>query len=983
MSAKKGFSMIDEYFNIYNEKIKEYGKDIAVLIECGSFMEIYQIDNNEEKIGNAYEISKILNICYANKNGDLSNNNRSYPNFVGFTTNSMSKYLPILLENNYTVILVNQLETNGNKKGKLIQRGVTAVYSKCLQPLEMDTNADNQLLYISLDVKLIHSNVLKRNKTTMYELNTSICCVNNFTNSIEIYENNYTFTKDCIENCLNDFDHLLYKFFSKDINIHFVGENIINFESELLKFFNSRYDNMRFHNFDKQKHKEYIKTDYQNEYFKKVYNHINFGLLTPIEYLNITTMPSLSIVNLMYTIDFIGRHDLKYIRNLSIPKMMNDSDHLFLALDTLNQLNIDKGVFDIVNCTKTAIGKRYLKSLLCKPLKNPNEIEYRYKLTDELESIINTNNEIDQLLSCIIDFEKLHRKMSLEVLHPFEFEKLHTCYKNVNKLINVLSNYPLFHQIIPNNVKLNVFNEYINSYMETFDFDKLKKYNLNTSKDEISNYFLKGVIVELDEIQLKIDNITEEIERMRVKYNTICENNCKTKNPDYIKIAYTETEGYSFSCTKIKYQTLINAIKESSNFKIKQTNNIVKFFTPELVDLSNKLLTFKDLLKNKINLHYISTLKLYYYNYHDLFTSMTTFIQILDVVNSNLKCKNKYNYCRPIIDDNENDSSFFKAVGLRHPIIEVITQSNKYIPNDIVLDDNNIGILLYGLNSSGKSSLLRAIGIAVILAQCGLFVPCNSFIYKPFHTVISQVDLSDNMYIGKSSFITEMAGLKKILDLSGKNTLVLADELCRGTETYSAISIVCSTMIKLIQSNTKFFFTTHLHQIPQLKRINTLKSIDICHLSVTIKNSNIIFNRKIEKTSGDPLYGLEVCKTIINDNDFINDAFEIRNELTRNNTQILSHKKSNYNKKKITSYCEMCNSCNSLETHHITEQYLADKNGIMPDGNHKNNLYNLITLCHDCHLKVTLGKIKTHGYIQTINGRILDYNFTEDTTEKV
>ena len=417
--------MIDEYFNIYNEKVKEYGEKTVVLMECGTFMEIYELDNKTEKLGNAYKISKILNLNYANKNGDLTCNNRSYPNFVGFTSNCVSKYLPVLIENDYTVVVISQLETSNNKKGKIIKRGVTGVYSKCLQPLDMDIG-DNQynLLYISLEIK-DKQNIIKRNSKMEYLLETSICCINNFTNVIEICNKKFIFINDNFESCLNDFDHSLYKFFSKDIHIHFIGESVYKFESRLLNFFDSRYEKLRIHNFDKKRHDQYMKYDYQNEYFKQVYDHINFGLINPVEYLYIND--NLSRVNLMYAIDFIGRHDMRYIKNLSLPKMMDDLQHLTLPLDTLTQLNIDKGVFDIINFTRTSIGKRYLKSILCKPFKDVDDIEYRYKLTEELERDLNYS-KIDQLLVLIVDFERLHRKMALEVLHPYEFEKLYLSY---------------------------------------------------------------------------------------------------------------------------------------------------------------------------------------------------------------------------------------------------------------------------------------------------------------------------------------------------------------------------------------------------------------------------------------------------------------------------------------------------------------------------------------------------------------------------
>ena len=243
--------------------------------------------------------------------------------------------------------------------------------------------------------------------------------------------------------------------------------------------------------------------------------------------------------------------------------------------------------------------------------------------------------------------------------------------------------------------------------------------------------------------------------------------------------------------------------------------------------------------------------------------------------------------------------------------------------------------------------------------------------------MISQVDLTDNLYTGKSSFITEIIGLKKILQCSGKNTLCLGDETLRGTETNSAMGLVVAMIDKLVYNKTKFFFTSHLHDIPKIKEIADLKNknlIQIKHLSVSTKNNNIIFERILKDGPGSELYGIEVAKTIIDDPDFIDIAFNIRNDLLKNKTTPLSNKKSIYNKKKIVNSCEICESTHNLETHHISEQKTADKNGFIKNKYyHKNEKFNLTTLCHDCHLQVTLGKIFIHGYKSSTDGTFLDY----------
>jgi DNA mismatch repair protein MutS len=283
-------------------------------------------------------------------------------------------------------------------------------------------------------------------------------------------------------------------------------------------------------------------------------------------------------------------------------------------------------------------------------------------------------------------------------------------------------------------------------------------------------------------------------------------------------------------------------------------------------------------------------------------------------------------------------------------------------------------MLVYGLNSSGKTSCLRAIGVNLIMAQCGLYTACKKLVYYPFDTIISQIDLSDNLFAGFSSFVSEMHALKKILNCANQNTLVLGDELCKGTENYSATSIVASTILKLSECNVKFFLTSHLHDIPKINDIQNLKTLNICHLSVSTKNGILVFDRKLKPGSGSDLYGLEVAKNILQDSNFIDKAFEIRSDLTKSKKKATSIKKSRYNSKKIIDKCELCNSTQKLETDHIIPQETADENGFLEDSRHKNHISNLCVLCHECHLKKTQNKITINGYKNGLNGKFLDYN---------
>ena len=164
-----------------------------------------------------------------------------------------------------------------------------------------------------------------------------------------------------------------------------------------------------------------------------------------------------------------------------------------------------------------------------------------------------------------------------------------------------------------------------------------------------------------------------------------------------------------------------------------------------------------------------------------------------------------------------------------------------------------------------------------------------------------------------------------------------------------------------------------------INQIKNLHNLNIKHLSVTVESDNIIFDRKLKDGSGPDIYGLEVAKNIIQLNEFIDTAFIIRNELIGNANKVISTKKSNYNKKKIMTNCEVCNYSPKkgeipLDTHHIIEQKYANENGFYDNKHfHKNEKFNLTTLCKECHKKIDTGELIIHGYKKSTLGIFLDY----------
>jgi DNA mismatch repair protein MutS len=348
--------------------------------------------------------------------------------------------------------------------------------------------------------------------------------------------------------------------------------------------------------------------------------------------------------------------------------------------------------------------------------------------------------------------------------------------------------------------------------------------------------------------------------------------------------------------------------------------------------------------------------------------SIINFVTLIDILYTKTSIAKKYNYCKPNIV--KSDKSFVDAKKLRHCLIERFQSNELYVSNDVALGNNDTdGVLLYGTNAVGKTTIIRALGISIIMAQAGLFVPCSEFNFKPYKYIFTRIIGNDNIFKGLSTFAVEMSELRTILRLSDENSLILGDELCSGTETQSAISIFVAGIQKLHKCRSSFIFATHLHEIIDYNEISSLESVKLKHMSVVFDKEldKLVYDRKLKDGPGNSMYGLEVCKSLNLPQDFLDAAYEIRMKYHPEGASVLSLKTSRYNSKKIVGMCEKCKENVGKEVHHLQYQKDADVNGVIintDDVLHKNTLANLLTLCEACHDEIhkkntRLKKVKT------------------------
>jgi DNA mismatch repair protein MutS len=358
--------------------------------------------------------------------------------------------------------------------------------------------------------------------------------------------------------------------------------------------------------------------------------------------------------------------------------------------------------------------------------------------------------------------------------------------------------------------------------------------------------------------------------------------------------------------------------------------------------------------------------------YSEQIESIVHYVTELDLILTKAFIAKKYNYCMPIIDDSA-PHSFLKAKEMRHILIENLQENETYVPNDIELGVNTEqnGILLYGTNAVGKSSLIRSIGICVVMAQAGLFVPCTKFVYKPYKSIFTRILGNDNLFKGLSTFAVEMSELRTILNNSTADSLILGDELCSGTETTSATSIFMAGVIKLHELKSSFIFATHFHEITDEPRLKSLEYLKFKHMAVHYDKANdcLIYNRRLQDGPGISMYGLEVCKSLHLPDDFLEMANSIRKERSRDHT-VMERKKARYNSKKLKGKCEMCGD-DGVDVHHLMPQNLANEDGFIGTI-HKNHKANLMNICKKCHDKETKANSKKRWTKTTTGMRLLN-----------
>ena len=1006
-------TIVKDYLDLTSKWKNEYGERTLLLMQVGSFFEAYGLldENNNIKGSNIVDFAEINDMAISRKNICVG---KSKVVMAGFGLPQLDKYIKKLQDNGYTIVVYVQ-----DSQSKNTTRSLNGIYSPGTyfsnESKDLTNNiiciwinhSSNKIIGIGEQINIGISNIdIFTGKTSLFEFTMPYyhnpCTYDELERYISIYNPN-----ECI--ILSNLDE-------------YIIDDIINFTniqcSKIHKIILNKNNN---YSSDLHKSAENAeKQIYQQEIIKRFYPFDNEEII-----INEIQNYCIASQSFCYLLDFVYKHNPNLVSKLSKPLYENYTDRLILANHSLKQLNIISDnryngklscVSKLLNNCVTPIGKRRFQYNLLNPITDIEKLNKSYNIT---EYLLTTDwNKYKELLEEIRDLEKLKRKLVMKKITPKDFSNIYNNILLIDK-INILINKDkklkqYFQDENINNIKnkSEIIKKIISDF---FDLDKAKYIDdINNISDSGNNslkniFFInKGLYEKVDNGYKKSIESRQLIECIRENFsNMIKEFEKSTKTTEFVKLHETPKMEPTLISTKRRTTFLKKSFESREKsielkYKSEFTDSDETFkldidnidFIPYNGNNSNVCITNSTIRNIAVSINnskneLLGILELYYNDFvnkfienNNILDDLIQFISEIDILQCKCFIASKYNYCKPIIT--ESDKSFFNFTGIRHCLIEQLNTREIYVTNDLELGNTNKkdysnGVLLYGTNAVGKTSFIKSIGISIIMAQAGLFVPCKTFEYYPYNYIFTRILGNDNIFKGLSTFAVEMSELRTILQFSNKNSLILGDELCSGTESDSALSIFVSGLEELHKNESSFMFATHFHEIVKYEEVKNLNKIKLYHMEVIFDKctNKLMYDRKLKEGPGDSMYGLEVCKSLNLPQNFLDRAHELRVKYNNVYKNILDMDTSKYNSKKVKGLCEMCKINIGSEIHHLEYQKNANKNDYLEEGFHKNHVANLVNICEDCHNNIHKNDTKK----TTVKKKIVKKTKTENGYE--
>lgn len=529
---------------------------------------------------------------------------------------------------------------------------------------------------------------------------------------------------------------------------------------------------------------------------------------------------------------------------------------------TQNMANGSKkgSLLSIVDKTSTAAGSRKLKNWLENPLLDINEIKKRQEIVGDFVKHYFEKSDVKTSLKEVYDLERISTKVSYNIVSPKELLNLKKTLKQIPQIKNILKGFDSEKLVdIANNIdELEDLHDFLEKTIheeagQTVKDGNVIKLGFNEELDSYKNASKNGnkVLLEIEE---------------REKNRTGIKN---------LKVGYNKIFGYFIEISKVGLKSVDPT---ELGYHRKQTlSNCERFISEELKQVEEHIVNSKTKIE-ELELQLFQDVKIKIHEYIPRLQKVANTLSDIDVFVSLSDVAEEYGYVKPEF----NDDNVIDIVNGRHPIVERNVSADSYISNDCKVEKDENILLITGPNMSGKSTYMRQLALIVILAQIGSFVPASSASLPIFDKIFTRIGASDDLAGGKSTFMVEMIEAKNALVESTANSLLIFDEIGRGTSTYDGIALAQSILEYI--NNTikcKTLFSTHYHELTKLENIT--EGIKNIHVSAKEDHGKLIFLYKINEGPIEKSYGIHVAQLAHLPNDVINGANKILKELENGN----------------------------------------------------------------------------------------------------
>lgn len=998
---------ISNYFDMQLECERKYGKRTLLLYQIGSFLEMYQIILEDgTQIGNASIMKSFLKVmnnssefvgCVYNKKKIVDMQKYGFP----YNPDSKDKYIISATLKGYYVPIAYQTESTPN-----IVREIKELYSPTITP-ESIVKCENDKWFCGAIVKITNSK----------NISVSVCLINPFSRVYHWKEDEILSGGIPIILGIHDL-FILYP--PTELFIWYIQDSCSDF-------------------------------DLSEESFRNIMGIPHTTALTLAEISSIPVIKDTPeiIKNLHWNpTDKVPTIILKTFKLFETlyPDVITDNyfrddsekvaSTLLLENQSLLQLNILssdrdgreisvpkrlRSVIAVTDNTKTLMGKRVHEKWITSPSKIEAIINQRINIGKYL---VDNDSILCGWIESLKKMEDITKLFSAKILGGISYKIIWDTFETIKTFLFAIENYPIDYPIdieplqhFLDDVSKNIVrpNDLPN---EGFMIGG-SSYSSYTERPNIDFPFTKNGCE-----YIGLDAIWNEYEQFIDSYKII-ETFVKNINSCLpikclASIVYNNNE-YSILLTggkKVKIsenqkdmweklnilQTPVGA--KSVLLTINNSTNIITNSTSvKLKDIIMTLNKTRFNIDKAIPIGWLKFSNILKHNYEETIQNTINIIGMIDAIQSSAVNVIRNGYTYPVIKSVKNcktksgeiihEASYFKAKDLRHPLIEAINQKFKYVPNDIEITDEQRGHLIFGVNSSGKSSLMKSVGIAIILGQAGLSVPASYLEVGIYDSIFTRIIGNDNLYRGQSTFEIESTELSRFLRLSTKNSIAIGDELCSGTEHYGAQAIVSASIEYLIRHNISFVFATHFQGLRYIPNLQELKNLKWSHILVEChKELGLKYIRKLMDGPGPIGYAIQYMEHMGTIPEMIEIAKRNYNIITSEEYALESSRKFAKEKSfdmiytswnphaQLQSVCQICETAPVEEIDHIIERHTASKYGGISGVGSVNHGANLVSLCKECHRLKTNGKIIIHGYTEFINKngikeRKLNYSFKE------